>query len=62
MDIDKICVLLINALHEAGYNESTIYNYHGVVRRFKAFSNEKGKSTYTPALGKTYVINNPQFF
>ena len=55
MDIDKACVLLINALHEAGYNESTIFNYHGVIRRFKTFSKERGKTEYTPAFGKTYA-------
>ena len=37
MTIDAICTLLIDSLKDAGYNNSTIFNYQGVVRRFKAF-------------------------
>ena len=55
MDIDKICTLLINALHETSYDESTIFNYHGVIRRFKTFSNRRGETEYTPDFGKTYA-------
>ena len=55
MDINNICALLIDALHGAGYNESTIFNYNGVIRRFKAFSKERGQTAYTPAYGKMYA-------
>jgi len=55
MNINRICALLIDALHGAGYNESTIFNYHGVIRRFKAFSIEKGVTAYTPSFGKKYA-------
>ena len=55
MDIKQICTLLIDALKEADYNESTILNYHGVIRRFKVFCGEKGVTAYTPAFGKTYA-------
>lgn len=55
MDIDKICTLLINALKNAGYNESTVFNYQGVVRRFKAFCAEHGISAYSQEIGKLYA-------
>jgi len=55
MDLDTICVSLIEALREAGYNESTIFNYQGVTRRFKAFCMEKGFTEHTPTFGKTYA-------
>lgn len=29
MDIENICNLLLEALAEAGFNESTLFNYHG---------------------------------
>lgn len=57
MDIETICALLIEALREAGYNESTVFNYQGVIRRFKAFCRDKGVIDYTSALGKTYADN-----
>ena len=34
MDINTVCTLLIEALKNAGYNESTIFNYQGAARRF----------------------------
>jgi len=55
MKVDTVCVSLIEALREADYNESTILNYQGVVRRFKAFCMEKGVAEYTPTFGKTYA-------
>ena len=55
MDIDKICDLLIDSLREAGYNESTIFNYLGVIRRFKAYGDRIGETEYTPVLGKKYA-------
>ena len=41
MDIENICNLLLEALAETGFNESTLSNYRGVIRRFKAFCNER---------------------
>jgi hypothetical protein len=55
MKIDTICALLIEALREASYNESAVFNYQGVIRRFKVFCREKGVTEYTPAFGKTYA-------
>lgn len=55
MNINTICALLIEALREAGYNEYTVFNYQGVIRRFKVFCNDKGVTKYTPAFGKTYA-------
>ena len=37
MTIETICNLLLAALAEAGLKESTLFNYKGAVRRFKAF-------------------------
>ncbi len=34
MDIDTVCTLLINALKDAGYNDSTIFYYQHAVLRF----------------------------
>ncbi len=48
MDINTVCTLLIDALKDAGYNDSTIFNYQGVVRRFKAFC----KEIISPKTGK----------
>ena len=55
MDINMVCASLIDALREASYNESTIFNYQGVIRRFKAFSKECGETAYTPAFGNMYA-------
>jgi len=55
MDIDTICKMLIEALREVGYNESTVFNYQGVIRRFKTFCRDKGFVNYTPSLGKMYA-------
>jgi len=55
MDIDLLCSLLIDALKKAGYNESTIFNYQGVIRRFKAFCKTKGVSKYSSEIGKMYA-------
>lgn len=55
MKIDTICNALLDTLFEAGYNESTLFNYRGVIRRFKAFCKEKGVSEYNPELGKFYA-------
>lgn len=55
MKIDTIYALLIKALWEAGYNESTVFNYQGVIRRFKVFFREKGVIKYTPTSDNTYA-------
>lgn len=55
MNIDTICELLMEALNEAGFNESTLFNYRGVIRRFKAFCKEKGFSEYSIEVGQSYA-------
>ncbi len=55
MTIETICNLLLDALTEAGFNESTICNYKGVIRRFKIFCNEREVTDYTPEIGQAYA-------
>ena len=55
MDLDTICSLLIDALHDAKYSPNTIFLYQGEVRRFKEFCRGKGISDYTSAIGKVYA-------
>ena len=55
MTIDNICTLLIDSLKDAGYDDSTIFNYHGVIRRFKVFCEEQGFSDYTSEIGRSYA-------
>ena len=55
MKIDTICAKCIEAVRDAGYNDSTIFNYEGVVRRFKKFCSEKGISEYSYEIGKQYA-------
>ena len=55
MDIDTACSLLIDALKDAGYKESTIFNYRGVVRRFKTFCKEHNETEYSYEIGKLYA-------
>lgn len=55
MKIDTICNSLLGTLIQAGYNENTIFNYRGVIRRFKAFCKEKEAFEYTPELGQSYA-------
>ena len=50
MNIDTVCMLLINALKDAGYNDSTIFNYQGAVRRFKTFCKEHNAAEYKAVL------------
>lgn len=52
MNIDNLCKLLLEALAEAGFSESTLFNYRGVIRRFKAFCKENG---YSESLEKNAV-------
>lgn len=55
MTIDEICSACINALRAEGYNESTIFNYEGVIRRFKQFCEERNITLYSSELGKAYA-------
>ena len=55
MDINTVCTLLIDALKDAGYNDSTIFNYLGAVRRFKTFCKEHGVTEYDHEIGKLYA-------
>lgn len=55
MTIDEICSACINALRVEGYNESTIFNYEGVIRRFKQFCKERDVTLYSSEIGKAYA-------
>jgi hypothetical protein len=55
MKIDTICNDFLKALTNASYNEHTIFNYQGVIRRFKAYCNQMGVTIYTPEFGQTYA-------
>jgi integrase len=55
MNIDFICNSLLEALAEAGYHGQTVFNYEGVIRRFKAFCGERGVTDYTPVYGQKYA-------
>lgn len=55
MTINEICEVCISALCSEGYNESTIFNYEGVIRRFKQFCEEKHVTLYTSEIGKAYA-------
>ncbi len=57
MKIETICNLLLDTLTEAGFNESTLFNYKGVIRRFKAFCNERGVTDYSPEIGQAYATD-----
>lgn len=57
MTINEICTACINALRAEGYNESTIFNYEGVIRRFKQFCEERNITLYSSELGKAYADN-----
>lgn len=61
MLIEEICDQLIAALQDAGYNDSTIFNYRGVIRRFKKICEEEGVTEYDLDIGQRYadaVISN----
>ena len=55
MDINTVCTLLIDALKGAGYNDSTIFNYQGAVRRFKAFCEKHNVTEYDHEIGRLYA-------
>lgn len=55
MTIKTICELCLQAVTDAGYNESTIFNYQGVIRRFKKFCMEKNVTEYSYDIGTQYA-------
>jgi len=55
MTIDEICSACINAIRAENYNESTIFNYEGVIRRFKQFCEDRDISVYSSEIGKAYA-------
>lgn len=57
MTIDEICSTCITALRVEGYNELTIFNYEGVIRRFKQFCKERDVTLYSSEIGKAYAAD-----
>lgn len=55
MTIDEICSACLDAVRAEGYNESTIFNYEGVIRRFKQFCNNRNITLYSSEIGKAYA-------
>lgn len=55
MTIEEIGSLLIRALEEGNYKESTVFNYKGVIRRSKTFCEERGATEYSPKIGTEYA-------
>lgn len=55
MKIDFICASLIDFLKENHFNERTIFNYYGVIRRFKQFCAKQQTDEYTTELGQSYA-------
>ncbi len=55
MTIENICNKCIQAIKDCGYNDSTVFNYEGVIRRFKYFCNERNVSDYSSEIGKAYA-------
>lgn len=55
MEIEEIGSMLIKALENANYKESTVFNYRGVLRRFKAFCDGKGVTEYSSEIGAEYA-------
>ncbi len=56
MIIETICDSCIKAVRVAGYNESTIFNYEGVIRRFKKFCIERDVIAYSRDIGEQYAM------
>ncbi len=52
--VNTICNAFLAALDEASYNESTIFNYKGVIRRFNTFCESRAVTEYTPEIGQKY--------
>ena len=42
-------------MKDAGYNDSTVFNYQGAVRRFKIFCKENDVTEYSYEIGKLYA-------
>jgi integrase len=55
VEIEEIGNRLIKALENANYRDSTVFNYRGVFRRFKAFCGEKGVTEYSLEIGAEYA-------
>ncbi len=55
MNIDVICDKCIEAIKDAGYNQTTIVNYQGVIRRFQVFCKERSVTCYSSEIGKQYA-------
>lgn len=55
MKIESICSLCLEAVVNVGYNESTIRNYRGVIRRFKKFCSARSVQVYSCDIGKLYA-------
>jgi len=55
IETEMICTYLINALKKAGYKESTVFYYQGVVRRFLSFCKAHDVKEYTPDFGSKYA-------
>lgn len=53
MIINTICDTCIDAVRNVDYNESTIFNYESVVRRFKQFCNKRNVIKYSYLIGKS---------
>lgn len=61
MTIEYICNKCLDAIRNQGYSDSTVFNYEGVVRRFKIFCDERNVSDYSSKIGTAYaedVISN----
>lgn len=57
MTIETICDACIDAVRRSNYNDSTVFNYEGLIRRFKQFCNEKNVTEYSCEIGKLYADN-----
>ena len=55
MKIDFICALLIDFLRENHFKEITIFNYQGVIRRFKQFYASYDTNDYSPEIGNIFA-------
>lgn len=55
MIIETICALCIEAIRNAGYNESTIRNYERLIGRFKLFCKEKEIIEYSCDIGQQFA-------
>lgn len=55
MTIDAICEACIDAVKKQNYKDSTIFNYQGIIRRFKEFCAERNVTEYSCEVGKAYA-------